>query len=202
MSFRDFTLPKVQQDFGLTTDATQALFPAVAPVPLSETMRRYFDDFKPLGMSIPTEKGRSELLVAPLLAEVWRRSAHRISLYSGVELNVDEAAALNGVCDFLLGKSSQLYYVEASVVAVMEAKKDSIPERLGQCASAMVAVQRFNEKAGKPQDSVYGCVTTGSLWHFLRLTGSRLDIDLDEYQLAQADRILGVLLHCCGVDGA
>ena len=70
MSFRDFTLPKVQQDFGLTTDATQRLFAGVAPVPLSETVRRYFDDFQPLGMSIPTEKGRSELLVAPLLAEV------------------------------------------------------------------------------------------------------------------------------------
>jgi hypothetical protein len=63
----------------------------------------------------------------------------------------------------------------------------------------MVAVQRFNQKAGKPLDSAYGCVTTGSLWHFLRLTGKRLDIDLDEYQISQADRILGVLLHCCGV---
>jgi hypothetical protein len=111
MSFRDFTLPKVQHAFGLTTDATQRLFTAVAPVPLSDTMRRYLDNFQPLGMSIPTEKGRSELLVAPLLAEVWQRSQHRISLYSGVELNVDEAVGLTGVCDFLLGRSSQLYYV-------------------------------------------------------------------------------------------
>jgi hypothetical protein len=199
MSFRDFTLPKVQQDFGLTTDTSQQLFGAVAAVPLSETLRRYLDDFQPLGMSIPTEKGRSELLVAPLLAEVWRRSGHRISLYSGVELNVDEVAGLNGVCDFLLGQSPQLYYVEAPVVAIVEAKKDSIPEGLGQCAAEMVAVQRFNLKANKPQDPVYGCVTTGAQWRFLRLTGKRLDIDLNEYQIAQADRILGVLLHCCGV---
>ncbi|MBI1914644.1 MAG: hypothetical protein HYS12_07885 [Planctomycetes bacterium] len=202
MSFRDFTLPKVQQDFGLTTDTSQQLFTRVAPVPLSETLRRYLDDFQPLGMSIPTEKGRSELLVAPLLAEVWRRSEHRISLYSGVELNVDEAAGLNGVCDFLLGQSPQLYYVEAPIVAIDEAKKDSIPEGLGQCASEMVAVQRFNQKANKPHDPVYGCVTTGTLWRFLRLGGKRLDIDLDEYQIVQADRILGVLLHCCGVNVA
>jgi hypothetical protein len=199
MSFRDFTLPKVQQDFGLTTDATQRLFADVAAVPLSETMRRYLDDFQPLGMSIPTEKGRSELLVAPLLAEVWRRSDHRVSLYSGVELNVDDAVGLNGVCDFLLGRSPQLYYVEAPVVTVALAKKDSIPEGLGQCAAEMVAVQRFNQKANQPLDPVYGCVTTGSLWRFLRLSGKRLDIDLDEYQIAQADRILGVLLRCCGV---
>jgi hypothetical protein len=56
MSFRDFTLPKVQQDFELTTDATQSLFTGVAAVPLSETLRRYLDDFQPLGMSMPTEK--------------------------------------------------------------------------------------------------------------------------------------------------
>jgi hypothetical protein len=199
MSFRDFTLPKVQQDFALTIDATQPLFAQVAPVALSETMRRYLDDFQTLGMSIPTEKGRSELLIAPLLAEVWHRSNRRISLYSGVELNVDEATGLNGICDFLLGLSPQLYYVEAPVLAVVEAKKDSIPEGLGQCAAEMIALQSFNQKAGKPYDPIYGCVTTGTLWRFLRLSGKRLEIDLDEYQLAQADRILGVLLHCCGI---
>jgi hypothetical protein len=198
MSYRDFTLPKVQQDFGLTTNTTQQLFAGVAPVPLSETLRRYLDDFQPLGMSIPTEKGRSELLVAPLLAEVWRRSGHQVSLYSGVELNVDEATGLTGVCDFLLGKSPQLFYVEAPIVAVVEAKRDSIPEGLGQCAAEMVALQRFNQKANKPSDPVYGCVTTGSLWRFLRLSDKRLEIDLDEYHLGQVDRILGVLLHCCG----
>jgi hypothetical protein len=131
MSFRNFTLPKAQQDFGLTTDTSQRLFTAVVPVPLSEPLRPYLDDFQPLGMSIPKEKGRSELLVAPLLGEVWRRSEHRISLYLGVELNVDEAVGLNGVCDFLLGRSTQLFYVEAPVVAVVEAKKDSIPDGLG-----------------------------------------------------------------------
>jgi hypothetical protein len=150
-------------------------------------------------MSFPTEKGRSDLLVAPILAEVWRRSNHRITLYSGVELNFDEAAGLNGVCDFLLGRSPQLYYVEGPVLAVVAAKRDSILDGLGQCASAMIAVQRFNQQANTPLDLVYGCVTTGSLWHFLRLGGKRLDIDLDEYQIAEADRILGVLLHCCGV---
>jgi hypothetical protein len=200
MSFRDFTLPKVRQDFGLTTDTSQQLFAGVAPFSLSETLRRYLDDFQPLGMSIPTEKGRSELLVAPLLAEVWRRSEHRISLYSGVELNVDEAVGLSGVCDFLLRRSPQLFYVEAPIVAIVGAMKDSIPEGLAQCAAEMIAVQRFNEQASQPHDPVYGCVTTGALWRFLRLAGKRLEIDLHEYQIAQADRILGVLLHCCGVN--
>jgi hypothetical protein len=199
MSFRDFTLARVQQDFGLTADTLQQLFAGIAPVPLSETLRRYMNDFQSLGMTIPTEKGKSELLVAPLLAEVWRLSKHQISLYSGVELNVDEAVGLNGVCDFLLGQSRQMYFVEAPILTIVEAKRDSIPDGLGQCAAEMVAVQRFNRKANKPEGSVYGCVTTGNHWRFLRLTAQQLDVDLDEYQINQADRILGVLLHCCGV---
>ena len=59
MCFRDFTLLQVQQEFGLTTDATQPLFAAVLPVPLSQTLAHYFDDFRALDMSLPTERGRS-----------------------------------------------------------------------------------------------------------------------------------------------
>lgn len=70
---------------------------------------------------------------------------------------------------------------------------------MGQCAAEMVAAQRFNDKAGKPIDPIYGCVTTGSNWKFFRLSGQQLDIDIGEYLINEPDRILGVLLHCCGV---
>ena len=50
-----------------------------------------------LALSINTEKARSEWLIAPLLAEVWERAAPRVSLYSGLDFNVDPAAlALSG----------------------------------------------------------------------------------------------------------
>jgi len=114
-------------------------------------------------------------------------------------LNVDAAAGLNGTCDFLLCRSDNLYFVTAPVLAAVEAKRDSIPAGLGQCAAEMVAAQRFNQQSGTPIEPVYGCVTTGANWRFLRLSGSRLDIDVDEYLISQPDRILGVLLHCCGV---
>jgi hypothetical protein len=199
MSYRDFTLPKVQQDFGLAINTMHPLFGSVPGVRLSETLQRFLAEYEPLGTAMPTEKGRSELLVAPMLAEVWRRSGHRVSVYSGVDFNVDPEAGLNGVCDFLLGLSAQLFYVEAPVLAVVEAKKDSIADGLGQCAAEMVAAQRFNRQAQQPLDTIYGCVTTGSLWRFLRLREKQLDIDLTEYQLAQPERILGVLLHVLGV---
>lgn len=199
MSFREFDLLKAQQDFGLTLDTNRSLFAAVPPVPISESLARFWVDYQPLGLALITEKARSEFLAAPLLAEVWKQSDRQIALLSGIDLNVDAALGLNGTCDFLLCRSSNLYFVSAPVLVAVEAKRDSIPDGLGQCAAEMVAAQRFNQMAGKPIDPICGCVTTGSVWRFLRLTGQHLDIDLDEYGIVQPDRILGVLLHCCGV---
>jgi hypothetical protein len=158
-------------------------------------MTRYL----PLGFALGTEKARSEILVAPLLAEVWFRSNRRIAIYSGLELTVDPALGLSGVCDFMLGISKQMLFIEAPIVAIVEAKRDSIPDGLGQCAAAMVAARRFNHEQKKPYEIVYGCVTTGINWKFLKLESSALLIDASEYVVTQADRILGVLLHCCGV---
>lgn len=199
MSFQDFDLPRAERDFGLTIDTTGSLFPDVAPAPISEGLRQFWANLQPLGLSLITEKARSEFLAAPLLGEVWHRSRRQIALLSGVPLNVDEAAGLNGTCDFLLCRSSMLYFVTAPILVAVEAKRDSIPDGLGQCAAEMVAVQRFNKKANAPIEPVYGCVTTGANWKFLRLRARHLEVDVDEYSIAQPDRILGVLFRCCGV---
>ena len=71
-----------------------------------------------------------------------------------------------------------------------------LADALGHAADL---AEQFNQKAGKPINPIYGCVTTGANWKFLRLTGQHLDIEIDEYSITQPDRILGVLLHCCGV---
>jgi hypothetical protein len=199
MSFREFDLPRVQRDFGIQLRMTQALFPQVRPVPISEELAAFWKRVLPLGLGQITEKARSELLTAPLLAEVWYRSDKQVVMLSGVEWSVDDKAGLNGVADFLLCRSPLMLYVSAPVLVAVEAKRDSIPEGLGQCAAEMVGAQRFNQEAGAPIDPIYGCVTTGSNWRFLRLSGTQLDIDLDEYAISQPDRILGVLLYCCGV---
>lgn len=199
MSFRDFDLPRAQQDFGLTLATSQPLFANVPAVPISEGLRQFWVNIQPLGMSLITEKARSEFLASPLLGEVWHRSGRKIALLSGVEFNVDPSVGLNGTCDFLLCRSENLYFVTAPVLIAVEAKRDSIPDGLGQCVAEMVAAQRFNQKAGNPIDPTYGCVTTGANWKFLRLSGKHLDIDVDEYLISQPDRILGVLMYCCGV---
>ena len=42
--------------------------------------------------------------------------------------------------------------------------------------------------------TVYGAVTTGTAWKFLRMRGTAVEIDLSEYALAQPERVLGILL--------
>ena len=58
--------------------------------------------------------------------------------------------------------------------------------------------QRFNQRTNAPVDSVFGCVTSGTAWKFLRLTGNTLTYDLIEYEFSQVDRILGILTHIVG----
>lgn len=199
MNYRDFDLSRVQQDFGITIATSQSLFRHVAPIALSPTLKGYLDSIFPLGATMRTEKGRSELLVAPLLSEVWLRSDKRIAVLSGFDFDVDPAAGLTGTADFLLCRSENLYDVSTPVLVAVEAKRDSIPDGLGQCAAEMIAAQRLNARTNQQVDTVYGCVTTGVSWKFLRLRTNRLDIDADEYMIAAPDRILGLLLSCCGV---
>jgi hypothetical protein len=199
MSFREFDLSQVQADFKLTLTMNRTLFTSVPAVPISDGLGGFWARVLPLGLAQTTEKARSEWLTAPLLSEVWHHSNREVAVLSGVEWSVDPALGLNGVADFLLCRSSILYFVAAPVLVAVVAKRDSIPDGMGQCAAEMIAAQRFNQKAGKPIDPIYGCVTTGSIWKFLRLSGQNLDIDIDEYSISQPDRILGILLHCCGV---
>ena len=41
---------------------------------------------------------------------------------------------------------------------------------------------------------VYGVVTTGSAWKFLRLTGTSVMVDTTEYHISQVERIVGILV--------
>jgi hypothetical protein len=83
--------------------------------------------------------------------------------------------------------------VSAPVFALIEAKKQDIEAGLGQCAAQMLAAQKFNARKETPQTAVYGCVTTGEIWQFLKLQGSTLEIDTERYYLNELELLLGAL---------
>lgn len=200
MPYSQFTLEEACRAFALAPNDTEDLFAAVPGVAVSPFLRTILDEFAPLATTVHTEKARSEFIVAPILAEVRRLLNHRISLFSGIEFNVDLSQGLSGTCDFILAASPVQIYLNAPVMTVVEAKKDDIKAALGQCAAEMVAARLFHEREGRGALTVFGAVTTGSVWKFLKLDGGTVFIDRAEYYLDRVDKVLGILVSCVGGD--
>jgi hypothetical protein len=105
MAYNDFSLDAVMQQFGLQVRQEDDLFAAVTPASLSDLLCQTLAGNVPLAVDIGTEKARSEFIIAPILAEVRRQAQPPISLFSGVEFNVDIERGLRGICDFLFSLS-------------------------------------------------------------------------------------------------
>jgi hypothetical protein len=86
-----------------------------------------------------------------------------------------------------------MYEIYAPVVTLVEAKNENIKSGLGQCIAEMVAAQRFNQQKETPIDTIYGAVTTGMIWKFLKLVNQTAFIDLDDYFIKEVDKVLGIL---------
>ncbi len=200
MAFGNFTLPSVIDQFGLMM-TSQPLFGGVPPVDPGAAVRAALGSLGQLALGINTEKARSEWLIAPVVGELWLRGRNAIYVLSGVDFTVDKDEGLSGVVDFMVGRGPQVSFVPACpILAVVEAKNESIPGGQGQCAAEMVAALRFNQNAKTDIDTVYGVVTTGTTWKFHRLHGTSLAIDTREYLISEVDQILGILMHVVGLN--
>ncbi|NEO84446.1 MAG: hypothetical protein F6J87_09360 [Spirulina sp. SIO3F2] len=194
MAYSDFTLAKLLDQFNLTIKEKSGLFATRAALPPSELLQTILTENVDLAVAMSTEKARSELIIAPILLEVRRQCDRGVSLFSGVEFNVDPSQGLAGFCDFLLSLSPEQLLVRAPVVTIVEAKNENLRAGLAQCIAEMVAAQSFNQKHQEPIATVYGAVTIGTIWQFLQLEGQMISVDLTEYYIRDIDRILGILL--------
>ena len=190
----DIILDTLIQQFSLYVASEINVFAQAASVTPSALLRETLTDSVPLALDISTEKARSEFIIAPVLAEVRRLGGGSISFFSGVDFTVDPEVGLGGMCDYLFSLSPLQLIVQAPVLAVVEAKNDNIKSGLGQCVAEMLAAQRFNAGRGLELPHLYGVVTTGSAWKFLRLSGSNVVVDEAEYYIHQPEMILGILV--------
>jgi hypothetical protein len=201
MAYVDFDLRKAVNAFGLTENDRIDLFPNIEPIEPSDSLNELLAELTPIALGVNTEQARREYIISPILIEAMRRCAGKINVLPGIMLKVDEPKGLTGYCDYLIARSSKLYYLESPVVAVVEAKREDLNAGLGQCVAEMVAIQIFNEREGEPIAAVYGGVTSGTNWRFLRLEGTSLSIDLREYPLQNLAKILGILVTASGGGG-
>ena len=195
MSYKDFTLEQINQIFMISIQSNLDVFSAhKLPIEINSTFANYLDYNTALALAINTEKARSEMIIAPILVELKRLTGDRISLFSGSEFNVDATQGLNGFSDFIISLSSQQLYIEAPVAVIVEAKNENIKGGLAQCLATMIAAQRFNQQKDNAIDPLYGAVTTGNQWKFVKPNNAIASIDSKDYYIDQLADIMGILL--------
>jgi len=193
MPYSSFTLAKVKKDFGLTTAEGGRFLPPIDPITPSNRLRDALEDI-PWAIAVGSEKAKSETIIYPILQEVRRLLNNQVSLFSGKDFSVDSDRGLNGYIDFLISRSTEQLEIEAPVAILTEAKRDNINEGLGQCIAEMVAAQLFNQANQINIPTIYGSVSNGTQWRFLKLEEKTVTIDLMDYALPPVDQILGFLV--------
>src|SRR5262249_39159449 len=149
-------------------------------------------------LALLSEKARSEFIVAPILLAARELSHDAVSIYSGQRLDVLPEQGLVGECDFILAATPPVPLLRAPLLTIVEAKKNDIEGALGQCAAQMIGARQFNQREGQNSGVVFGCVTTGEAWQFLRLDGSAIGLDRGRYYIDNVGGILAALLAILG----
>src|SRR5262245_22247658 len=116
MAYADFTLSGLTKQFNLNIEEHTDLFSHVPEVALRPEFLAQLDELVPLALAVSTEKARSELIITPILLELWRMTGQQIGFFSGVEFTVDKEQGLAGTCDYILTRSPRQLFVEAPVV--------------------------------------------------------------------------------------
>ena len=169
------------------------LFERVEPVTPSSLLRDILAENVPLALEIDTNKARSEMIVAPILIEIRKPFNRQISLFSGTDFNVDKDRGLTGRCDFIISHSSRQLSIAAPVATLVEAKDDNIKSGISQTLAEMVAAQLFNEQKKNQIPCIYGIVTTGSNWKFIKLIEKIVSIEPGEHFIGDLESLLGIL---------
>jgi len=193
MPYSSFTIRKVQKDFSVEIIEKTDLFSGTESREISNHLKETLADNVSLAAAINTEKARSELIIAPVLIEIRKMFNKKISFFSGIELNVDKERDLTGFCDFIISQSPEQLFLNAPVITVVEAKNENIMGGLGQCAAEMIASRIFNEQEGTILSKIYGVITSGNIWKFLKLEDNKIYIDLDDYSIKEVSKLVGIL---------
>lgn len=175
MSFVNYTcIDHVVKKYKLTHIPAPLLPPDIAAPAFDE---RFLEDLKfnlrmlPIGRS---EIGSGEILLFPILREVWKYYSQDLALFSHEVLAFDDD--LTGIPDYFVCKISEYGRVIPDIpyLLVAETKLDDFEKAWGQCSAAMLAAQKLNQA---PHVPIYGITTNGSSWQFGILHGRELTTD-------------------------
>jgi hypothetical protein len=145
--------------------------------------------------ALTTVKAISERLISPILLELQMLNEGEIEVFSGENLIGDKKIGLNGECDFIIARAPGSKYLKAPIISITEAKKGDIDNvaSLAQNVAQMIGARYFNEQRNTSIDTIYGSVTSGMEWLFLKLEGNTITIDTKRYSANQLQELLNIL---------
>ena len=188
-SYSKFTLEDIQS-LGINI-VNEAVFTSVNPVYPSDFLIQLLKNYQ--GIPLTSEKIRSEILITPIINEVRLKNPKKITFFSGCQLNVDAKRGLNGFCDFIISGKYNAAFVEKPLIAIVEAKHNqALLDAAPQCIAEMYAAQLVNEKENHPQPVVFGAITNGSEWIFLKLEAMEVSVDTKSYYQNDLPSLLGI----------
>ena len=137
-----------------------------------------------------SEASRAEVIIFPILREVYKKYHHDYSLWIQKSIRYDED--LTGTPDYVISRRSALgkTVLEPPLVVVVEAKKNDFEQGWGQCLAELVAAQKIN---ADPKFQIYGIVTDGKLWEFGKLFHEEFTKNIEGYTVDHLLDLFGVL---------
>jgi len=190
MSYSKFTYKKIRQEL-LIQEEYAILFETVEPIIPQSWLLALLDKVKRIALF--SEKSRSEGIVFPILLHLEEQNNFSFSLYSGAVINGDDTKGLNGECDFILSSGKQSLAIDTPLFCMIEAEDNDIEKNIPQCIAQMEGARLYNQNEGKNLTTIYGCVTTGTEWQFLKLEYQVCFIDEKRYYINDLPSLLGVL---------
>jgi len=188
-SYSNYSLDNIIDEFGIQ-NKRKRLFDSINTVEVSDWLTNFLKMSEEL--PIKSEKARSELIVVPILIELRNINDKFFTIYSGDTLNVDESKGLRGECDFILAKDTGSFNINVPIIQIVEAKKNDIEIGVPQCAAQMIGASLYNKQKGVELQKIYGCVTTGDDWQFMKFEDNEILIDTRKYYLGNVSELLGV----------
>ncbi|MFN0202071.1 MAG: hypothetical protein ACKVTZ_11160 [Bacteroidia bacterium] len=193
MAYSSFTLTKLRTKLGIKS-VYQSIFSPIPPTLEPDfVLATDIED----GLSLPkgSEKSRSEYFIAPVFKGLRRLNSNQFTIFSGYNFEVDESLELNGYCDYLLNNQPNSLDIQATVFCAVEAKVQPLESGYGQCGAEMYAARLFNHENDFETPIIYGVVTSGTEWNFLKLEENTLLIDTHIYNIENLPQLMGVLQY-------
>jgi len=137
-----------------------------------------------------SEASRCEIIISPILREVYKHYYDKCSFWIQKSITYDED--LTGTPDYIFATKSSLgkTVLEFPLLIIVEAKKNDFEQGWGQCLAELVAAQKLNKESNS---SVYGVVSDADLWQFGQLIADTFTKNSENYTIDNLPQLFGAL---------